>query len=248
VLKTRHLNVLLDAVEGGEFADLVNMSVLRAQTQAYYSPQNFGHFGLNLRSYAHFTSPIRRYSDLLVHRALIAGHGWGRDGQTAEEVEALAATAEHISRTERRAMEAERDTTDRYLAAYLSERMGAEFDGKVSGVAKFGLFVKLDDTGADGIVPISTLGREYWRFSADSMTLTGEQTGTVIGLGTRVRVRLAEAVPVTGGLRFEILSLEGGRVAAGRRPSGGPPKRRFGAAKIAAAKSRRKAARERAGR
>ena len=249
VLKTRHLNQILDAVEGGEFAQVVNMNVLRAQTQAYYSPQNFGHFGLNLRSYAHFTSPIRRYADLVVHRALIAAHGWGKDGQTDEEVAALAETAEHISRTERRAMEAERDTTDRYLAAFLSERMGAEFAGHVSGVARFGLFVKLDETGADGIIPISTLGREYWRFSAEHMTLTGEQSGTVIGLGARVLVRLAEAVPETGGIRFELLSLEGGpAMRAVRGARGGPPKRRLGAAKIAAAKAKRKAKRVRAGR
>ena len=245
VLKTRHLNTLLDAAHDSEFAELVNMSVLRAQTQAYYSPQNFGHFGLNLRSYAHFTSPIRRYADLIVHRALIAGHGWGRDGQTAEEVAALAETAELISRTERRAMEAERDTTDRYLAAYLSERLGAEFEGRVSGVAKFGLFVKLDETGADGIVPISTLGREYWRFDAERLTLTGDASGRVIGLGARVVVRLAEAVPVTGGLRFELLDVEGGRMSVSRPSGRGPLKRKLGAAKISAAKARRKERRSR---
>lgn len=245
VLKTRHLNALLDAAQDSEFAELVNMSVLRAQTQAYYSPQNFGHFGLALRSYAHFTSPIRRYADLIVHRALIAGHNWGRDGQTAEEVAALPETAELISRTERRAMEAERDTTDRYLAAYLSERLGAEFDGKVSGVAKFGLFVKLDETGADGIVPISTLGREYWRFDAERLTLTGDTSGRVIGLGARVVVRLAEAVPVTGGLRFELLDVEGGRMSVSGPAGRGPLKRKLGAAKISAAKVRRKERRTR---
>jgi ribonuclease R len=244
VLQTRHLNVLLDAAAGGDFAELVNLGVLRAQTQAYYAAENFGHFGLNLRRYAHFTSPIRRYADLIVHRALIAAHGWGADGQTPEEAAALAETAEHISRTERRAMEAERDTTDRYLAAYLAEREGAEFEGRVSGVAKFGLFVKLDDTGADGIIPISTLGREYWRFDAAAQTLTGERTGRSIGVGARARVRLVEAAPVTGGLRFELLEADGGgRMSpqpgrAGR--GGGPPKRRLGAAKIAAAKARRK--------
>jgi ribonuclease R len=222
------------------------MSVLRAQTQAYYSPQNFGHFGLNLRSYAHFTSPIRRYSDLIVHRALIAGHGWGRDGQTAEEAAGLAETAEWISRTERRAMEAERDTTDRYLAAFLSERVGAEFAGRVSGVAKFGLFVKLDETGADGIVPISTLGREYWRFDAERLTLTGDASGKVIALGARVTVRLAEAVPVSGGLRFEVLDIEGGRVRVSRPAGRGPVRRKLGAAKISAVKAKRKARRPKA--
>jgi ribonuclease R len=249
VLKTRHLNALLDAAAGGDFAELVNLGVLRAQTQAYYAAENFGHFGLNLRRYAHFTSPIRRYADLAVHRALIAAHGWGADGQTPEEAETLAETAEHISRTERRAMEAERDTTDRYLAAWLAEREGAEFEGRVSGVAKFGLFVKLTETGADGIVPISTLGREYWRFDAAAQTLTGERTGRSIGVGARARVRLVEAAPVTGGLRFELLEADGGgRMSPqpGRSDrGGGPPKRRLGVAKIAAAKARRKDARKR---
>ena len=245
VLKTRHLNSLLDEAAGGGFAEFVNISVLRAQTQAYYSAQNFGHFGLALRAYAHFTSPIRRYADLVVHRALVAAHGWGRDGQTPEEAAALPETAEHISRTERRAMEAERDTTDRYLAAYLADRTGAEFDGRVSGVARFGLFVKLDETGADGIVPVSTLGREYWRFDPAALTLTGEQSRQVIGLGQKVLVRLAEAEPVTGGLRFELLDIEGTALAVARRPAGKPVRRKAGAAKIAAAKARRKAARKR---
>jgi ribonuclease R len=247
VLQTRHLNQLLDAAAGTEFAEMVNMGVLRAQTQAYYSAQNFGHFGLHLSRYAHFTSPIRRYADLLVHRALIAAHGWGRDGQTPEEVAGLADSAEHISRTERRAMEAERDTTDRYLAAYLAERQGAEFEGRVSGIARFGLFVKLDETGADGIVPISTLGREYYRFDAAAMTLTGERSGRVIGLGARARVRLAEVAPLTGGLRFELLEVEGGgRLPTSSGPRGTGPKRKLAHAKASAARERRKTARARA--
>jgi ribonuclease R len=227
VLKTRHLNTLLDAAADSEFAELVNMSVLRAQTQAYYSPQNFGHFGLNLRSYAHFTSPIRRYADLIVHRALIAGHGWGRDGQTAEEIAALPETAELVSRTERRAMEAERDTTDRYLAAYLSERLGAEFEGRVSGVAKFGLFVKLDETGADGFVPMSTLGSDFFVYDEARHAVIGRRTGEMHRLGDRVEVKLVEAAPLAGALRFELLS-EGRTLPkkdrpAEDRPRGGRP-------------------------
>ncbi|MGF1658320.1 MAG: ribonuclease R [Rubrimonas sp.] len=247
VLRTSHFNALLEAAEGTEFAELVNMGVLRAQTQAYYSPENFGHFGLHLRAYAHFTSPIRRYADLVVHRALIAAHRWGADGQTLEEAAGLAQTAEHISRTERRAMEAERDTTDRYLAAFLAEREGAEFDAKVSGVARFGLFVKLDETGADGIVPISTLGREYWRFDAETLTLTGETSGKVIGMGARARVRLVEAAPVSGGLRFELLDVEGaGRIPSGGRGRGGAgPRRKLGATRAAALKAGRKGKRTR---
>ncbi len=228
VLQTSHFNRLLDASAGTENAELVNMSVLRTMTQAYYSPQNFGHFGLNLKRYAHFTSPIRRYADLIVHRALIAAHGWGDDGLTANDAEQLEQTAEHISQTERRSMLAERDTTDRYLAAYLAEHAGSEFAGRVSGIARFGLFVKLDDTGADGLIPISTLGREYFRFDPDRQTLTGEDSKRLISLGMRARVRLSEATPVTGGLLFELLELEGKGLATG--PGGnrrGGPKRQL---------------------
>lgn len=248
VLKTAHLNRLLAQAEGGPFVEQVNLAVLRAQTQAYYSPRNFGHFGLALRSYAHFTSPIRRYADLIVHRALIAGHGWGRDGQTAEEAEGLEETAEHVSRTERRAMEAERDTVDRYLAAFLSERIGAEFEGRVSGVQKFGLFVTLDETGASGLVPVGSLGGEWWRFDAGAQTLTGERSGQVLAAGAKVRVRLAEAAPMAGGLRLELLEVEEGALGAARAMRGrgaGGPKRKLARAKIAAAKAKRK--RRRAG-
>jgi ribonuclease R len=191
VLKTSHLNRLLKGAEGTENDEMINMATLRAMTQAYYSPDNFGHFGLALRSYAHFTSPIRRYSDLIVHRALIAAHGWGNDGLSAWDVEHLADTGKQISDTERRSMAAERDTTDRYLAAFLADHVGAELTGKISGIAKFGVFVKLDETGADALIPIRTLGREYFHYDEDSQTLMGSDTGTVIGLGQRATVKLA---------------------------------------------------------
>ncbi len=209
VLHTQHLNRLLSQAEDTEFDELINMSTLRSMTQAYYNPENFGHFGLALKSYAHFTSPIRRYSDLIVHRALISAHGWGKDGLSHADIERLHETATHISETERRSMAAERDTNDRYLAAYLSERVGNEFPGRISGIARFGAFVKLDETGADGLIPIRTLGREFFRHDADANTLTGSETGLTIGLGQRVTVRLAESVPVTGGLMLELLSVEG---------------------------------------
>ena len=222
VLKTAHLNRLLNDAEGSEFDELINISTLRSMTQAYYAPQNLGHFGLALRSYAHFTSPIRRYSDLIVHRALIAGHGWGKDGLSRDDIAQLEDIASHISETERRSMAAERDTTDRYLAAYLSERVGSEFTGRISGVQKFGAFVKLDETGADGLVPIRSVGREFFHYDRDAQQLIGADSGITLGIGQRVLVRLAEAVPVTGGLELELLELEGqampGAGKGGKRP------------------------------
>lgn len=246
VLKTQHLNSLLDAAMGTEFSELINLSTLRSMTQAYYHNENFGHFGLALRSYAHFTSPIRRYSDLIVHRALISGHGWGKDGLSPEDIDNLENTAAHISDTERRSMAAERDTTDRYLASYLADRVGNEFAGRISGIARFGVFVKLDETGADGLVPMRELGREYFHHDRDSNTLMGADTGTVIALGQRVTVRLAEAVPVTGGLLLELLSLEDKVLAKGPATRGKRPARRAaGKAKAKAAKVKRKVTRNR---
>jgi len=215
VLKTGHLNRLLAQAQGTEFDELMNITTLRSMTQAYYNPSNFGHFGLALQSYAHFTSPIRRYSDLIVHRALIAAHGWGDDGLSAQDIGMLEDTAKMISDAERRSMAAERDTADRYLAAYLSDRIGAGFSGRVAGVQRFGLFVKLDETGADGLVPIRSIGREFFHFDAQAQTLMGADSGLTIGVGQKVTVRLSEAVPVTGGLVFDLLEIDGRTAAAG---------------------------------
>ncbi len=237
VLQTRHLNNLLEQAEGTEFDEQINLSTLRSMTQAYYGQENFGHFGLALKNYAHFTSPIRRYSDLIVHRALISANKWGKDGLSDSEIERLEETAKHISETERRSMMAERDTTDRYLASYLSERVGAEFNARISGIAKFGVFARLDETGADGLIPIRTIGREYYRFDPDSQTLTGEETGLTMGLGVPVTVRLAEAVPVTGGLTLELLTVDGKAL-----PKGGGGRRGKGPVRRKANKSRKKSA------
>jgi ribonuclease R len=208
VLQTRHLNQLLKAAAGKDEAELINLSTLRSMTQAYYSSQNMSHFGLALQNYAHFTSPIRRYADLLLHRALVSAHGWATDGLSPQDIEMLDETAKHISETERRSMLAERDTTDRYLASFMSERVGNEFSGRISGVARFGIFVKLDEIAADGLVPIRSLGREYFEHDADSQTLRGTDSGTVISLGQRVVVRLAETTPTTGGILLDLLELE----------------------------------------
>ncbi|MBY6092183.1 ribonuclease R [Maritimibacter alkaliphilus] len=258
VIRTRHLNDLLNAAAGTEQAELINMSTLRSMTQAYYSPVNFGHFGLALANYAHFTSPIRRYSDLIVHRALISSHRWGDDGLKEEDVERLEDTAAHISETERRSMMAERDTTDRYLAAYLSERVGSEFPGRISGVARFGAFVRLDETGADGLIPIRSLGREYFHHDREEMTLMGADSGVVITPGQRVMVKLVQAAPVTGGLELELLTLEDkempggggsqgrkGGFKPGRKRPGTSPKRKLAKAKKKTAKTKRKVTRTR---
>ncbi len=256
VLKTAHLNRLLHDAAGMDEAELINMATLRSMTQAYYSPANFGHFGLALQSYAHFTSPIRRYSDLIVHRALITAHGWGDDGLSPGDIDRLEATATHISDTERRSMMAERDTTDRYLAAYLSDRIGAEFGGRISGIARFGVFVKLDETGADGLIPMRNLGNEYFHFDRDSATLMGADSGTVVTLGQRVTVRLTEAAPVTGGIGLELLTLENeampegsGRGGGSRRGRGksGAPKRKLARARKKDAKTKVKRRRAKKG-
>ena len=235
VLKTQHLNQLLDAAAESEDAEVINMTVLRSMKQANYSPDNLGHFGLNLERYGHFTSPIRRYADLIVHRALIAAHGWGDDGLTPEDEERLEETAVWISETERRSMLAERDTTDRYLAAFLSERVGAEFEGRISGIARFGLFVKLNETGADGIIPLSQLGREYWRYNERDGTLKGEDSGRVIAIGMPCKVALVDATAVTGGLTLEMLELDGKPM-----PKGGSGKSRPRGRNGAKPKSRRR--------
>ncbi|WP_436398433.1 ribonuclease R [Roseobacter sp. S98] len=246
VLKTAHLNRLLNDAAGTDEAELINLSTLRSMTQAYYAPQNLGHFGLALRHYAHFTSPIRRYADLVVHRALIAAHGWGKDGLRPEDYEGLEETGTHISDTERRSMVAERDTTDRYLAAFLSERVGNEFTGRISGIARFGVFVKLDETGADGLVPMRSIGREYFHFDRDAGTLMGSDTGIIISIGQRVTVRLAEATPVTGGIALELLSLDGAAIPRGRQsPAGRSPRRRSVKARKKASKTKRKVKRTR---
>jgi ribonuclease R len=206
VVKPRHFNTLLAAVAGQDYQHLVNEVVLRSQAQAIYAPVNEGHFGLALRRYAHFTSPIRRYADLIVHRALISALGFGGDGLSGDDIARLKDTAEMISDAERRAMAAERETIDRLIATHLATQTGAIFRGRIGGVAGAGLFVKLDDSGADGFVPVMSLGSEYFAFDAVRHALIGERTGLTFQLGDRVEVRLVEATPVSGGMRFEVIS------------------------------------------
>ncbi|MET0670165.1 MAG: ribonuclease R [Xanthobacteraceae bacterium] len=207
VLHGEQFNHILAKVKGGDVETLVNEIVLRTQSQAEYSAENYGHFGLNLRRYAHFTSPIRRYADLTVHRALIRAQNLGHDGAPANQDRgALGEIAAQISAAERRAMKAERETNDRMIAYHLADRVGATFEGRISGVTRAGLFVKLDGTGADGFVPARTIGNEYFRYEEAMHAMVGSRSGESYRLGNRVTVKLVEAAPVAGALRFELLS------------------------------------------
>ena len=204
VIKPATFNRILARAKGQDYAEQLMEAVLRSQTQAYYSPDNKGHFGLSLGSYAHFTSPIRRYADLVVHRALVAAYKLGDGGLSDADGAAMARTADHVSMTERRAMEAERDTTDRYVAAFLSTRLGETLPTRITGVAKFGFFAQVIGLGGDGLVPVSTLGDERFVYDEDRRILEGIETGTRYQSGMRLDLRLAEANPITGALRFEL--------------------------------------------
>ena len=205
-MRPAQFNAILERVRGADNESLVNEVVLRSQSQAEYSPANIGHFGLNLHRYAHFTSPIRRYADLIVHRALIAALGLGPGGLTREEESRLEETAALISTTERRAMAAERETVDRLIAGYLAGRVDERFDARVSGVTKAGLFVQLPQYGADGFIPVSSLGGDYYIYDETARALFGERSGKGYQLADRVEVRLIEVAPLAGAMRFEMLS------------------------------------------
>ena len=204
VMKPAAFNRILARAKGTPHQEVINDVVLRTQAQAVYAPENVGHFGLNLARYAHFTSPIRRYADLVVHRALIRALHAGQDGLTESEIVRLQETSDHISATERRAMAAERDSVDRYVAAFMEDRVGAVFEGRIASVTRFGLFVRLADTGADGLLPMRSLGFEFFRHDEKRHALVGDRTGKAYRLGDKIAVRLAEAAPLTGGLRFEL--------------------------------------------
>ncbi|WP_062220365.1 ribonuclease R [Aureimonas sp. D3] len=205
-LRPSHFNGILHSVKETEHESLVNEVILRSQSQAVYAQDNLGHFGLNLARYAHFTSPIRRYADLIVHRALVRALGLGDGGLSKEDEEHLEETAEAISQAERRAMAAERDTIDRLIAHHLAERLGDQFTGKIQGVTKSGLFVQLPTFGADGFIPISTLGTDYYHYDEVGHALIGERTKRGFRLGDTVEVKLIEAIPLAGSMRFEMLS------------------------------------------
>jgi len=199
-------NKLLADVKGSENEHLVNEMVLRTQAQARYSSENLGHFGLNLTKYAHFTSPIRRYSDLIVHRGLIRALGLGPDGMTDQDIVRLEEQAEHVTMTERRSMAAEREATDRYLAIFMADRVGAIFDARIAGVTRSGLFVRIKENGADGFIPAARLSDEYWIYDEAHAALVAQRSGQRYEMGMDVQVKLMEATPLTGGLLFSMQS------------------------------------------
>ncbi len=216
-MRPAHFNRVLSRVKGEAAEALVNEVVLRAQAQAEYTHENYGHFGLNLRRYAHFTSPIRRYADLIVHRALIRAMKLGPGGLEETDGRELADVAERISAAERRAMAAERETMDRLIAAHLAAQVGARFSARIAGVTRAGLFVRLKDTGADGFIPAATLGADYFRFEEANRSLVGTRSGETFRLGDAVEVKLVEAAPFAGALRFEMLSKGGARASRAKK-------------------------------
>jgi ribonuclease R len=207
VMRAKTFNRILSAAKGTAHERLVHEVVLRSQAQALYHPKNAGHFGLGLANYAHFTSPIRRYADLIVHRALIAGLRLGEDGLSVSDIAQLEETADLISAAERRAMIAERETVDRLAASFLAGKLGATFEGRISGVVGAGVFVVLNETGADGFLPVSALGHERFELHQARHALIGARSKTIFQLGAPITVRLVEVAPLKGGLKFELTDM-----------------------------------------
>ncbi|MDH5723412.1 MAG: ribonuclease R [Alphaproteobacteria bacterium] len=203
-IKSKQINRLLHKATESEYSALISQVILRTQSQAIYAPDNIGHFGLALDKYAHFTSPIRRYADLLVHRALIKAYGLGPGGMDEAEKASIKEACEHITLTERNSMDAERKSVDRFTANYLSSHIGAEFSGKISGVTRFGLFITLDESGADGLIPMKSLGDDFYVHDEKAHALIGRRKGKIFRLGASLQVIIKEADALTGACRFAL--------------------------------------------
>ncbi|MER2520867.1 MAG: ribonuclease R [Bdellovibrionales bacterium] len=221
-LHPRFLTQILENSAGGPHAQVINEVMLRSQAQAIYSPDNIGHFGLALARYAHFTSPIRRYADLVVHRGLIRALSLGPDGLTDKEIEKLNDIGEHISTTERRSSAAERDAIDRFITLFLQDRVGATFPARISGVARFGLFARLNETGADGIIPLESLPDDHYWHDEKRQSLTGRRTRQTFRLAQPVLVRLEQADRLTGSMAFSIVADTGTKKPAKPNPTSKP--------------------------
>jgi ribonuclease R len=218
VIKPSTFNRIIERVGESDFRPEIMEQLLRTQMQARYAPDRLGHFGLALGTYAHFTSPIRRYADLLVHRALVTAYKLGDGGLPPDDADHFERIGEQISLLERRAMEAERETVDRYVAAFLSDKRGQVVLCRITGVQPFGFFATVVDFGGDGLVPVSTIGDEYFRYDDKAQQLVGEDSGTTYRQGQKLRLRIAEADPVSGSLRFELPDQpEGERLPQQRR-------------------------------
>ena len=215
----RSFSLLVANAHKKNISTIVNEIVLRTQSQAVYSPLRIGHFGLGLKTYCHFTSPIRRYSDILVHRSLITTLKLGSDGHTAGFAQNYSAIGEEISKTERRAMAVEREVQSRLITGFIAERIGAEFKAQITGITRFGIFVRLNDTGAEGLIPIGTLPGDWYNVDKSGLKMTEERTGTYFYLGESIKVKLEEALPITGSLKFAIVTKNMAAYRSGRRNS-----------------------------
>jgi len=204
VIKAGTFNRIIERLGDGDGREQIMEQLLRTQMQARYGPERLGHFGLALATYAHFTSPIRRYADLLVHRALVSAYRLGDGGLPAADAEHFERIGEQISMLERRAMEAERETVDRYVAAFLSDQVGQLVECRITGVLPFGFFAAVENLGGDGLLLARDLGTEYFRYDEGARTLVGDETGDTYRVGQRLTLRLAEANPVSGSLRYEL--------------------------------------------
>ncbi|MCB1782490.1 MAG: ribonuclease R [Alphaproteobacteria bacterium] len=227
-IQPRQINYVLEAAAKLPYSHLISQVILRTQSQAVYSPENIGHFGLALQKYAHFTSPIRRYADLVVHRALIGAYGLGAGEIDEGEKARIEEICQHISGTERTSMEAERSAVDRFTAAFLSSQINAEFEGRISGVTRFGLFVELLESGADGLVPMRSLSDDFYVHDEKAHALVGRKKGNVFRLGASVRVRIAEADGLTGSTVLELVGHERGADIPGMAPPRSLPPSRDG--------------------
>lgn len=208
----QHFNNILAECRKHNLSAGINDLILRLQCQAKYSPENIGHFGLALNDYAHFTSPIRRYADLLIHRALIKACEMPDGGELEKnaDIKLFKEIGEHLCATERAAAQAERDTVARYLSSYLEPSVGLDFDVKISGLTTAGIFVCVENLGADGLIPMRTLPADNYQLSSGNSEMVGAANGRRFLMGDMLKARLIEASSLTGALAFKLVDEQDG--------------------------------------